>query len=400
MRPRLPVELLCDIFDHLRSDRGSLANCALVCTSFVYPSRRHLFRHVILRSTNLAIFLEIIHSPPSISVVAACIISVDYYDDSKSDEPPNNPEMHVASHRWLHLLVSLKAVRLNNVRLWGAGTLLTSLENSQVTSLDLRGGRLSYSSLFRAISKSLSLRKLVLRNIGNPSISLLPPILVKPRISQPLNLEELHLQSHWKEPLLQWFIRLGYERLSQVHTLCLHNVNTTDIIASGRLIRTLGPSLRTLELAFNGPYETHGLPVTEGVFNCLSFTNPLIFVTSGLFHQHIDLRHNPHLTSVRINVAQQKRSRLRNEFIEQGCVHAVISQIASTNIRDLSFGIPIAKNGTYNGDLWYRVDSLLSSPAFSDLKQMTVYLHKHKESPELFRQHLLLCNARGILEIA
>ncbi|KAF9526870.1 hypothetical protein CPB83DRAFT_857133 [Crepidotus variabilis] len=50
--PRLPQELTDHIIDHLYDDSASLRSCALVCHSWLPPSRYHLFAKVSLKATS------------------------------------------------------------------------------------------------------------------------------------------------------------------------------------------------------------------------------------------------------------------------------------------------------------------------------------------------------------
>ncbi|KAF9647251.1 hypothetical protein BDM02DRAFT_2734210 [Thelephora ganbajun] len=86
-RMHLPEELLDEIFSHLPSDnRRSLRNCSLVSKSWLQPSRRLLFAHVVVESTTYQSWLDNI-SPTNTGLLRH-VRSLTYYrigDDEAAD---------------------------------------------------------------------------------------------------------------------------------------------------------------------------------------------------------------------------------------------------------------------------------------------------------------------------
>lgn len=62
---KFPQELSDHIFETLRNDSWSLKQCSLVCRAWLYATRTHLFRHVILTSKNIDPFTFLIIDSPS-----------------------------------------------------------------------------------------------------------------------------------------------------------------------------------------------------------------------------------------------------------------------------------------------------------------------------------------------
>ena len=60
-----PQELSDHIFETLRNDSSSLKDCSLVCRAWLYATRTHLFRHVILTPKNIVPFKLLITDSPS-----------------------------------------------------------------------------------------------------------------------------------------------------------------------------------------------------------------------------------------------------------------------------------------------------------------------------------------------
>ena len=60
-----PQDISDHIFETLQNDSSSLKNCSLVCRAWLYATRNHLFRHVVLTPRNIAPFKFLITDSPS-----------------------------------------------------------------------------------------------------------------------------------------------------------------------------------------------------------------------------------------------------------------------------------------------------------------------------------------------
>lgn len=105
----LPQELSHEIIDHLQLDTQSLKHCSLVCRSWLFASRIHLFRELAFTPKNAFVLPELITAPPC-STIPPHVREIEFQDVGhlfKSD--------YTNSHFLCHFSSTVTHLRLRDI---------------------------------------------------------------------------------------------------------------------------------------------------------------------------------------------------------------------------------------------------------------------------------------------
>jgi hypothetical protein len=358
----LPVELIGEIIHHLRHHDTTLRSCSLVCRTWVPLSRYYLFYRIHLNHSNVSAFLALLKSESG-SSTGAFVQQVAIYREQS--HPPWMKEILPVLSSYLH-----------------PTSLYLNIQNS------FQGDAFFESQEFQLYREDLSVFPDVFQETVRLSLSLDCNSFEEGGLlicAFPL-LETLELHGDWflarkpyvpsnppqlpshvrsiscsqgGSPFFLWLLRQPHP--PSVSSLSLRDTYLTETVTS--YLQTLGGTLRHLSFELNFHQSTSNL---------------------------IDVSRNVGLRSIAlysqiyvITIAFQLLSQVCSTDIEK--VEIGLSEHAFTlNLMDL--GPP---------ELWSRLDTLLSTPRFSKLREVMIVIPSisfHK-----IRNLLPLSNTRGIL---
>lgn len=275
--PTLPQELVDTIFDHSHSDRQLLATCALVCRSWVPPSRYHLFRSIEIRKENAPVFLGLLESEDItfLPYLQALAFTHKEGEVCNAVDPNAAPRIRLIANVLLQLLAhpmvfvrsitfAVDCTRNSLCQLSFTdqdSKLLTNLSLSypNVTILEFRSVGF-ISSFCECISRFTRLEDLTLTN---DEVALREPYNGYIKHPPPIHLQSVALELlTWPEPngssllqVLGWLTSGG--RGPKIQRLRLMYIESRELVSVGSYLRFLRDSLQVLELLLN-PSCTRG----------------------------------------------------------------------------------------------------------------------------------------------
>jgi hypothetical protein len=226
----VPPEIVDAIIDHCHTDRPTLASCSLVSRTWLTTSRFHLFEHPTLTSTNCDDFLALLDTPRC--TVKSQVRAVTMFGTG-----------------WRHLAQAIARVvaleTLTALHLLGLALEFLQpfpiLPNPALKTLRMAGNRLgSFRQLSNFVALFSSIEVLELHDTEWRSDATTAAF-----HGPPPNLRTVKLgRCPTKVPIFDWLC----ESASQVDTLRLTLSRTTELRPAVRYLRSLGASLKHLEL--------------------------------------------------------------------------------------------------------------------------------------------------------
>lgn len=270
--PAIPQELVDTIIDHSHSDRQLLGTCALVCRSWVPPSRYHLFNYIAIRKENATALLDLLQS--QLITFLPYLQGLTFF--CNADEPTDAPRIwHIASvlpQLLAHCpLLSVRSItfkvdcdaedgcRHTHLLSDQESELLTNLPSScpNVTSLHLDSVRF-VSAFFESLSKFKRLEHLSLM-----TDSLCESVIDYAKLPPPVQLQSIAVeQPTWgiwngmpdpnKSGLVQvvdWITSGGKgPKIQRLRVTC---TEPHELASVGSFLRFLGGDLQVLDITFN-----------------------------------------------------------------------------------------------------------------------------------------------------
>ena len=246
-KKRLPAELTDRVIDHLHTDKLALANCSLVCRTWLPASRYHFFQtNIRLTDRNIHSFVELLNSPTSTFFEHE--LNVEIFPE-RFDKPQGvNCIFDTILHHLFRL--KIKSLRLVCVRWDIEDEILEEVFKyfATISSLDLLDVKFSVRDQFiKFITSFLSLETWSLRsiNFGTDDFTQITSFTL------PSLLRTVDLTLRYPDPSIIWF--LSAVRFPPLECLYLSNIVRGDVGAILAVLQSLGPSLHRLYLGFSDP---------------------------------------------------------------------------------------------------------------------------------------------------
>ncbi|KZT02320.1 uncharacterized protein LAESUDRAFT_685559 [Laetiporus sulphureus 93-53] len=355
----LPLELYDEAIDHLWDDPKALAACSLTCRAWVPTSRLHLFRTVrVQNAKHCAGFAAVLAAAPVIArYVHRLTISAEYDGFDQSGQAVEDDEWVNDVVKWVDKLECVRTVGLSRLR-WGAlmpetqDTLMRLFKNVRMLFLfevrfDASRDVLDFLSAFPVLDELYfhgvswaheSPAPLMLS--GRESLSK-PQIMAKDQ--ERMQLSYLFLDPR-SSPMLvtEWLLSHPSEQRLRTIQLCWREID--NMKAVGDLLHASGASLECLLVEF-----PDGVP------------------EQAVLENEISLVHNTGLRSVHFGGLNVQASRvfLSNHLFPW--VTAMLSQIRSTQLQEITFEFEITTVRDLLSLDWERIDRDLSRQEFKGL---------------------------------
>jgi len=212
-----PQELSDYIFETLGSDSSSLKNCSLVCRAWLYATRTHLFRHVILTPKNIASFKLLIADSPST----------------------------VHSH-----IRKLELVRIDCLN-----RQVISNFTSTLTHLHLRDMAFNaFIDILDIICSFSYLRSVALDGITVETSSIGKSAHIQNKVL-PSSVNSVRYRGGHLRTFLSWL--LHHTNVPKIARLYIGPIDQGNIFEVGKYLRSVGPALRHLSVSFDIGHNTH-----------------------------------------------------------------------------------------------------------------------------------------------
>ncbi len=357
---RIPPELCDQTIDYLWDDLESLRACSLTCKDWLPSSRFHLFRNLRLRhADDVARFRALLTSSPSIAhFVRKLSLSADY-DGTTPDGTAREDD------GWVNGAAELFP-RLHNVT-----TLALARVRWHALSADTRAA-------FAGVSKSV--RQLFLFEVSFdasrdviaflsafPSLNDLYFQAVSWKHDSPSPFDEpgtglqirdavqeagrMHLSYLFLDPkssptlVTEWLLKHPDEQHLQTIQLCWRELENTQAV--GDLLQASGSSLESLQVEF-----------------------PAGISEDAVMHNHLSLANNTGLRALHFGGLDVRASQafVSNRLFPW--VTAMLSQVGSRHLEEVSFALEIASVQDLLALDWARIDADLCREEFRGLMVM------------------------------
>ncbi|OCH91126.1 hypothetical protein OBBRIDRAFT_803523 [Obba rivulosa] len=334
--PNLPPELTDRIIDHLEGDKRALANCGLVCRSWLPRSRFYSFRRIVLRTTNSKTFIQLLNDDPELGLYTTHLV----IGTSRTDDT----DWHV------DVLPKVISYMPNVTTLELAGRAAYEAEHfkdfKSVTSLKLRACEFAAlkdaTSLLCAFPRLEALvieSTLIVRGEQDPSLTEMyrPPLKDIIVVSSALN----------PEPFVNWLISGGVHEGFQ--SLTLLPIQKPALFPVGKFLSAAGPSLKHFEIALleDGPDS----------FN-------------DIFGKHFSLSHCTALRSLAFASPFEYAMAFQTGHASFSWIASMISQVSSRDLEEISFTVYAPDTAKFSSPEFGQVVRLLQSDQFKDVQRV------------------------------
>ncbi|KAJ7617771.1 hypothetical protein FB45DRAFT_932649 [Roridomyces roridus] len=371
--PAFPTELDEQIIDNLHLDKPALAVCALVCQSWMYSSRYHLFGSLVLRRDAWGRLIQLLESPrvtfvPYIRdlVVSGSDSEDNTYLNQHIPQLPNFPSLarlRIAHVAWADLSPSTTESFLR------AFSATTNLALHFVTFNTTREPVELVSGLPRLDQISIVATFL---DDSSPDFDAHPPVahaLTDVSFRTGLGSGESY----------GTFVSWLNSSSSRIHTLRLGALRAATLPTVSQLLHSLGPNLETLDLAF------------------------IYQVTAAEIDTHLDLSSNTHLRRLGIHVSLRRFHLVRGPMNAPWAVLAAVrSPLATLTIELTVDAVVVLDDMDWN----CLNTTLLGGEQFRGLRRLefvvVVHLIEGDEEGAVeagIRARVPELDARGIVEV-
>ncbi|KAH9832892.1 uncharacterized protein C8Q71DRAFT_243006 [Rhodofomes roseus] len=355
----LPPELFDESIDHLWDDPKSLAACALTCRDWIGTSRLHLFRTVrIQNASQCARFEALLQSTPAIArCVRRFTVSAEYKGVDEAGRSVEDDAWVNAVGGFVHRLERVTTIGLSRVR-WHA--LLPETQAAfvdrfaHVRTLFLFEVRfeasrdvLDFLGAFPALNElyfhGVAWNKESPAPLGAPADE--TAIQAIRQAKECMHLSYLFLDSRSSPTLVtEWLLSHPSEQHLRTIQLCWREIENMKVV--GDLLHASGASLERLLVEFPS-----GVP------------------EEAVLDNQISLVHNTGLRSVRFGGLDAKAAASQGFMSNQlfPWVTAMISQISSPQLEEISFEFEITSVADLLSLDWSRIDHDLSREEYKGL---------------------------------
>ncbi|KAI0636457.1 hypothetical protein C8Q77DRAFT_1050271 [Trametes polyzona] len=355
-RAIIPPELCDETIDYLWDDIDTLRACSLTCKAWLPASRFHLFRNVRLRhADDVFRFRSLLSSAPG---VAPCVrklsLSADYNGATAEGAAQEDDT-------WVNSAASLLPL-LNNISTLGLARVRWHALNDE-TRAAFAGVCKSVRQLFLFEVSFEASRDVVAFLSGFPALQELyfqavswkhdsPSPFDEPNSPQALTdagrmqLSYLFLDPKSSPTLVtEWLLKHPEEQHLRTIQLCWRELENTKAV--GDLLQASGSSLESLQVEF-----------------------PAGLSEDAVLQNHLSLAHNTGLRSLHFGGLDVRAS---HAFLSRRLfpwVTAMLSQVRSRHLQEVSFALEIASVPDLLALDWARIDRDLSRPEFHGLLVM------------------------------
>ncbi|PCH37694.1 hypothetical protein WOLCODRAFT_95650 [Wolfiporia cocos MD-104 SS10] len=353
----LPPELWDETIDHLWDDPKALTACALTCRDWVPSSRLHLFRTVRIQSAkHCARFAALLADRPEIApCVRRFTISAEYAGIDSHGEPKEDDEWVDNVADIVPLLVNVSTVGLSRVR-WGVlqpktQDVLKRMFRRVHTLFLFEVRFLASADVITFLSAFPVLNELYFHGVSWTHESPAPllkfdadgNVVADSQEQQAMRLSYLFLDARSSPTLVtEWLLNHPSEQRLRTIQLCWREID--NMKAVGDLLHASGSALERLLVEFPA-----GIP------------------EEAVLHNQISLVHNTGLRSLHfggLNAAQSRNFLAQQLF---PWVSAMLSQIRSRTLQEVTFEFEITSVRDLLSLDWARIDRDLSREEFKGL---------------------------------
>ncbi|OJT10938.1 hypothetical protein TRAPUB_12559 [Trametes pubescens] len=352
----LPPELCDATIDYLWDDVDSLRACSLVCQSWLPCSRFHLFRNVRLRhADDMLRFRALLASSPSIAYcVRKLSLSADYAGATPEGAAQEDDAWVNGVATLLPLLHHVTTLGLARVR-WHALSAETRAAFAGVckrvqqlflfeVSFEASRDVVSFLSSFPA------LEELYFQAVSWKHDS--PSPFEEPNSPEALaDTGKMHLSYLFLDPkssptlVTEWLLKHPEEQHLRTIQLCWRELENTQAV--GDLLQASGSSLESLQVEF-----------------------PVGLTEDAVLQNHLSLAHNTGLRTLQFGGLDVRAS---HDFLSRRLfpwVTAMLSQVRSRHLQEVSFALEIASPADLHALDWACIDADLSRAEFHGLHVM------------------------------
>lgn len=368
--PRVPGELVDLVLD--LSDTNSLANCSLVCKSWLPATRYRVFnsRKIPIDPNNVVAFSEVLKSPHCTISSVIHSISLHTHDrDSSWITGILLPALALRNVAILFLIIDTHGWQWSRQRAAIISAGFPRLVRLEITSFWFA----DLTDIIEFIASFNLLEELLLYGYGlDDNTSTATSVL---SWEPPSHLRLLYLDIRKPGGFVNWL--LTHDPVLHLSSLTILDVNLPDeypVIEA--YLEANAATLQHLRIRF--ALSTEG-PSCMFVYDIVDHT--LLTRLSSV----INLAHFYQLRSLNLQVQSLGVSPI---FLWEK-----LRQIPSTEMRSIAFS---ASNFSLDTDAWHKVDDILTSVKFSKLEKITITTVRNRE----VRALLPGCSRRGLLDFA
>lgn len=247
MRPRFPPELSDMIIDYLHEDDSSLAQTAMVCRAWLFRSRVHLFKRVVVTRDFLA-FAELLLASPHVGPYIQQLVLQGRRCDFASVSP--NREAVVLEPALLASILlrlpRLRSLQLLEVSFHGAATLpyLPSIKLSELVIMNVGSTVDSTDDLLHVLGLFSDIGHLCISSVTQVVEHDDPFLQGTLHIPRALKVASLKLEDVPTSTYLRVLRRT--ESVKTLHTVDADCVDLEDMEALSELLQQTGPSMEEL----------------------------------------------------------------------------------------------------------------------------------------------------------
>ncbi|KAI1791714.1 hypothetical protein LXA43DRAFT_920061 [Ganoderma leucocontextum] len=351
---RLPPELCDQTIDHLWDDLDALRACSLTCKDWLPSSRYHLFRNVRLRhSDDVTRFRALIKSNPSIApCVRKLSLSAEYDRSAPDGVTPEDDAWVNSAAELFPMLQHVATLALARVR-WHALSgrtraaflaMFKSVRQLFLFEVSFDASR----DVFAFLSAFPALHELYFHAVSWATDSPSPFELDEPPPSHDEEPPRMQLSYLFLDPtssptlVTEWLLRRPGEHSLQTIQLCWRELDSTKAV--GDLLRASGSSLESLHVEFPAGLSSHSDGDTD----------------TDVFRDNLSLADNTGLRALHFGGLDVRASRT---FVERRLfpwVTAMLAQVHSRHLQEVSFLLEIADVPDLLALDWARIDADLS----------------------------------------
>ncbi|KAG6861293.1 hypothetical protein C0995_001847 [Termitomyces sp. Mi166 len=368
------------IIDHIHSDKTTVLSCSTVCRSWLPRCRYHLFHDIDLTP---ALVEFLCSSPDALHTIVPYIKNItlgDAWSLARRED----------YDRAISLLLNLTSVHGIAIETWSWDFakptfrgLILDAEGAlfrNISRLHLQYIRFpSFSALTTLIDKFSVLEDLSFDNViwelvdsNNLSIS---------NNVQPLRrLKKLSIRSSQAKPILAWlfggedFMQAQEDTRQVLHSITLPDLLSSDIGIVGCLLRTLGLSLRHLEVGYFDPIS----PDTTNFFKAIDLSHNQSLRTLRLHHLNL-YQFPPHDFDSSLTIINDG-----SQVHPLSWVIPLLSNVPPSLV-ELALDIWLSQEAQLDFLDWKALSSVLAGPHFEGLRSLQFRVMGLREGKDDFK---------------
>jgi hypothetical protein len=263
----LSPELIDIIIDNLHNDKRSLSACCLTSKQWVSSCRFHLFSKITVTPHRISSVLHFLEShSPSITLLVRNLVVDDFSEWGLDADPEEGTRLSFPAdklRRIFLLLCSVEHLHIRNCYHVINSNMFSVLTNvRELVMEDIRLSSLQHTLSFVYAFPMLETLSIVGRSTWRDLY--LPPSKYKTRPGQPsFSLRKLDLNDRSLSSIFKWL--LGLDPVPPIFSLSL-SLLANGSQSSMALLRSIGPSVMTLELKLWNPSALEGMCPVCAIF--------------------------------------------------------------------------------------------------------------------------------------